>query len=163
MQRGAWWDCCTGIYPSIYVTSAKGHIIHPCPLLLLAIRNKCVLEAGECPIQLARPGRLGAIGRCVWIIDGAAYAPVNSDRCALPPPSRSQIHQRLIIMCAFPTRGPNLPAAFTPSVPTAVLHMDFLSFLKWFLIRGARSQSRSGFLRREQLRLFNKSLQILCI
>lgn len=118
---------CSGIYTSIYVTSAKGHIIYPCPLLLLAIRNKCVLEAGECPIQFVSYGCLSTIGRCVWIIDGAAYAPVNNDRCALPPPSRSQIHQWLIIMCALTTRGLALMDRFTPFVLTAILHMDFLS------------------------------------
>lgn len=83
--------CCTAIYTSIYVTSAKGHIIYPCLLLLLAIRNKCVWEAGELPIQFVRYGCLSAIGGCVWIIDRAAYAPVNCDRCALPLLSRSGI------------------------------------------------------------------------
>lgn len=123
---------CTGIYTSIYVTSAKGHIIYPCPLLLLAIRNKCVLEAGERPIQFVRYGCLSAIGGCVWIIDKAAYAPVNGDRCALPPPSHSQIHQWLIIMCAFTTRGLALMDCFTPFVLTAILHMDFMSSLNDF-------------------------------
>lgn len=88
----------TAIYTSIYVTSPKGHIIYPCPLLLLAIRNKWVWKAGEHPIQFVTYGCLSAIGGCMWIIDGAAYAPVNNDRCALPLQSRSGIHQWLIIM-----------------------------------------------------------------
>lgn len=123
---------CTAIYTSIYVTSAKGHIIYPCPLLLLAIRNKCVLEAGVRPIQFVRYGCLSSIGGCVWIIDGAAYAPVNGDRCALPPPSHLGIYQWLIIMCAFTTRGLVLVDRFTPFFLPVIF--------KCFLIRGAHSQ-----------------------
>lgn len=114
MQTGGFMGLCrcTGIYSSIYVTSAKGHIIYPCPLLLLAIRNKCVLEAGDRPLQFVRYGCLSAIGGCVGIIDVAAYAPVKGDRCTLPPLSRSPIHQLLIIMCTFTTKGLRFNGSF---------------------------------------------------
>lgn len=133
---------CTAIYTSIYVTSAKGHIINPCPLLLLAIRNKCVLEAGGLPIQFVRYGVSQRYRRmCVWIIDGAAYAPVKGDRCAPPSPSRSQIHQWLIITCAFTTRGLALMDHFTPFCSYCHPAYGRAVILKWFLIREAHSQS----------------------
>lgn len=123
------------------MTSVKGHIIYPGPLLLLAIRNKYVWKAGEHPIQFETNGCLSAIGRSVWIIDGVAYAPVCSDGCELPLQSRSGIHQWLIIMCAFTARSLTLMHRFILCILIAIPAHGLPVIFKWFLITDVHSLS----------------------